>query len=199
VTFFWRRAAIAAGLICSGMIADAQPPASNAESEVSIGDQTFDPDKYGIVTFENYLDLYDRLTAPGRCPPNEMAEPRQPCAFVFYQPSDADKKAAFGLYFKPVFVVMSKDKIWAIHNKQLRKVSIRNLYFDEPTIRGKPGKYVSVAVIGNAENRANCEAQRGCLSDLAAQDMFLMYKQIPQAVVDVLWGKRMLGPGYVSR
>jgi hypothetical protein len=29
--------------------------------------------------------------------------------------------------------------------------------------------------------------------------MFLMYKQIPQAVVDVLWGKRMLGPGYVSR
>jgi len=200
----WRIVAMTGVLLCGVVSATAQnsanpdilPAAPSPTSSGSVED--FDPAIYGIVEFDDYHDLYSRLTEPGRCPPNEMAEPRQPCALIVYRPvGNADRE--FGLYFKPIFEVISADRIWAMHDRQLKRVSIGNLYFDEPRLRGKPGKYVSVAVIGNGENRANCDQGRRCLSDLVAQDMFLMYKKIPDAVVERLWGNGMLSPGAIVR
>jgi hypothetical protein len=94
--------------------------------------------------------------------------------------------------FKPVFKVVSRSAIWAIHGKELKKVKIENLYYDDDEIVGKKKTtYNSVALVGNAENAANCEAAKPCLGHLVAQDMFNMYASMPDSVVAVIWGEGM--------
>lgn len=147
----------------------------------------FDPAKYGMATFSDPTQLYDMLVQPGRCPPKKVAEPRQPCALIFYRPETTGQKQAFN--FKPVFKVMGKTGIWAMHDGELQKVTAERLYWDALMIRGVAHKYISIAVIGNAENTANCEAKRLCLADLVAENMFLQYGRMPGDVVDLLWGR----------
>jgi hypothetical protein len=158
--------------------------------------KNFDPKAYNIVTFKEPRELYNLLTQEGRCPPNKLAEPRQPCALILYKPvKGKDAGDGLDLNFKPVFKVVTKNAIWAIHGKKLQKVQIEDLYFDEEEIIGR-GKtsYLSVALIGNAENKANCEQGRPCLANLVVQDMFQMYKSMPDSVVDSLWDLRMKDP-----
>lgn len=149
-----------------------------------------DPAQYSLVTFQDQHDLYDLLTKDGRCPVKKLAEPRQPCALILYTPTgDGDGLSA---NFKPVFGVVSKKTIWAIHNKKLQKVHIEDLYFDTDDVIGqKRTTYQSKAVIGNEENRANCERGLPCLSNLVVQDMFKMYGNMPDSVVAVIWGGGM--------
>jgi tetratricopeptide (TPR) repeat protein len=159
------------------------------------GDKNFDPAKYSLVAFSDPLDLYDLLTQPGRCPPNKMAEPRQPCALILYRPVE-DTADTLAANFKPVFKVVSRNAIWTIHDKELQKVKIENLYYDEEQIIGKKNTiYNSVALVGNAENDANCAASKPCLSHLVSQDMFRMYGNMPDRVVTVIWGEGMKDPG----
>jgi hypothetical protein len=149
------------------------------------------------VTFDEPSNLYDLLTQEGRCPVNKMAEPRQPCAFILYRRLD-DHGQGYDVTFKPVFKVVSADTIWAMHDRRLKKVRIRDLYFDEQEIKGQPrAKFGSEAIVGNAENRANCEQGRQCLSHLVADDMFLQYKSMPDSVVNILWELKMTDPGTV--
>jgi hypothetical protein len=158
---------------------------------------TFDPAKYSLVAFENQGDLYELLTKEGRCQPNKTADPRQPCALILYRPTDGSTDALTA-NFKPVFKVVNRNSIWAIHDKQLQKIKIDNLYFDVvDVIGGKRTNYESVALIGNAENTANCEQGKPCLRDLVQQDMFRMYSNMPDSVVQVIWGGGMKDPGTV--
>lgn len=174
----------------------APAPAANVAALGTV--KNFDPAAYGIVTFKEPRDLYTLLTQEGRCPPNEMAEPRQPCALILYKPvKGGGGSGSDGLdaNFKPVFKVVSKNTIWAIHGKRLQKVKIEDLYFDEEEIIGRgKGTYQSVALIGNAENKTNCEQGRSCLANLVVQDMFRMYPDMPDSVVDTLWDLRMKDP-----
>jgi tetratricopeptide (TPR) repeat protein len=157
----------------------------------------FDPANYSLVTFDDPRDLYKLLTQEGRCPPNKLAEPKQPCALILYTLVD-DTNVGRQANFKPVFKVVSKDAIWAIHDKKLQKVGIENLYHDEDEIIGaKKSAYRSVALIGNAENKTNCEQARPCLASLVSQDMFRMYSNMPDSVVEVIWGAGMKDPGTV--
>lgn len=155
------------------------------------------PADYSLVTFDDPHDLYDLLTQEGRCPPNKLAEPRQPCALILYaRVSDAGDGRQSN--FKPVFKVVSKTAIWAIHDKKLQKIRIENLYHDEEEIIGKKkSSYRSIALIGNAENKTNCEQARPCLASLVAQDMFRMYANMPDSVVEVIWGSGMKDPGTI--
>jgi hypothetical protein len=150
--------------------------------------KNFDPATYNIVTFSDSADLYDLLTRDGRCAAKKLAEPRQPCALILYRP---DERVPGGLSanFKPVFRIDSRASVWAIHDKKLQKVKIEDLYFDIEDIIGEgKAKYRSVAVIGNAENKANCDKGRTCLGNLVAEDMFRMYNSMPDSVVEVIWG-----------
>lgn len=157
----------------------------------------FNPADYSLAAFDDLRDLYKLLTEEGRCPPNKLAEPRQPCALILYTRID-DAGDGRQSNFKPVFKVVSKDVIWAIHDKKLQKIRIENLYHDEEKIIGKKdSSYRSVALIGNAENKANCEQARPCLASLVSQDMFRMYSNMPDSVVEVIWGSGMKDPGTV--
>jgi hypothetical protein len=158
---------------------------------------TFDPAKYSLVTFEDPEDLYDLLTKEGRCQPNKTAAPREPCALILYRPTDGSSDS-LAANFKPVFKVTSRNAIWAIHDKQLQKIKIDNLYMDVvDVIGGKRTNYESVALVGNAENTANCEQGKPCLGDLVSEDMFRMYSNMPDAVVKVVWGGGMQDSGTV--
>lgn len=156
--------------------------------------EVFDPTSYGIVLFEEPDDLFLRLTEIGRCPVNEMAPERQPCAFIYYERTAGDGRE---FNFKPVFKVESKTKIWTIHDGALDKFSVQNLYLDKVQIKGQPTtEYQSFGVVGNEENAANCSAERGCLSQFVSGNMFLKYQSIPEFVVKKLWGKNtMFDPG----
>jgi tetratricopeptide (TPR) repeat protein len=155
----------------------------------------FDPEKYSLVTFTDTSDLYELLTRDGRCVPKKLAEPRQPCALILYRPDDG-ATGGLSANFKPVFRVDSRASVWAIHDKKLQKVRIENLYFDVQQIIGqKQAIYRSVALIGNAENKANCDSGLPCLSSLVAEDMFGMYGKMPDSVVEVIWGAGMKDPG----
>ena len=157
----------------------------------------FDPAKYSLVVFENTADLYDVLTKPGRCEPNKTAAPREPCALILYRPSDGSA-GTLAANFKPVFKVVNRNSIWAIHDKQLQKIRIDNLYFDNvDVIGGKKTTYESVALVGNAENKSNCDQGKPCLGNLVSQDMFRMYANMPDSVVKVIWGAGMEDPGTV--
>jgi hypothetical protein len=157
----------------------------------------FDPRKYNLVSFDDSRDLYDLLTQAGRCAPKQLAEPRQPCALILYQP-DETIPGALAANFKPVFSVVSRTEIWAIHDKKLQRVKIEDLYFDQQEIIGqKQAAYRSVALIGNAENKANCDKALPCLTNLVVQDMFRMYGSMPDSVVEVIWGSGMKDPGTV--
>ncbi len=171
--------------------ADAQPAAGG----VAGAPKEIDPAKYSLVAFQDQHDLYDLLTKDGRCPVKELAEPRQPCALVLYTPiGDVSKGRAAN--FKPVFGVISRKAVWAIHDKKLQKVGIEDLYFDNDDLIGAKGAtYRSAAVIGNAENRLNCESGMPCLNSLVAQDMFRMFGNMPDSVVAVIWGEGMKDVG----
>ncbi len=174
-------------------LSSAPSPAATAAS----ASKDFNPSDYSLVAFDDLRDLYKLLTEEGRCPPNKLAEPRQPCALILYTRVD-DASNGRQSNFKPVFKVVSKDAIWAIHDKKLQKIGIENLYHDEEKIIGKKdNSYRSVALIGNAENKANCEQARPCLAGLVSQDMFRMYSNMPDSVVEVIWGSGMKDPGTV--
>lgn len=179
--------------------APAAPAATAATARGAIAETTnFDPAKYSMVKFENMTDLYDLLTREGRCPPKKLAEPRQPCALILYRPVDGSPDEGLSANFKPVFRVDSRTSVWAIHNKKLQKVKIENLYFDDQDIIGQKRKtYRSVAIIGNAENAANCQKGLPCLEGLVVQDMFNMYGSMPDSVVEVIWGSSMKDVGTV--
>ena len=157
----------------------------------------FDPAKYNLVAFANKEDLYDLLTKPGRCPEKTTAGPRQPCALILYRSTDGST-GNLSSNFKPVFKIVNRKTIWAIHNKKLQKVKIEDLYYDNvDVIGGKQAAYLSVALVGNAENQANCDAGKACLSSLVSQDMFNMYTSMPPSVVEVIWGAAMKDVGTV--
>ncbi len=160
------------------------------------GAKGFDPEKYSLVEFTDTNQLYDLLTQPGRCPANKTAEARQPCALILYRPTDGATET-LAANFKPVFKIISRKSIWAIHDKKLQKIRIEDLYFDNVDVVGaKPAAYISVALIGNAENKANCESGKPCLGQLVAEDMFRMYGNMPPSVVEVIWGAAgMKDPG----
>jgi hypothetical protein len=155
----------------------------------------FDPAAYSLVVFKDNEDLYKLLTEEGRCPPKKTAEPRQPCALILYRPTE-DLTNARATNFKPVFKVENRKSIWAIHDKQLQKVRIEDLYFDTVDVIGQQRMtQFSVALVGNAENKANCEKGLTCLKHLVAEDMFRMYGNMPDSVVKVIWGGGMEDPG----
>mgnify|MGYP000697566890 CR=1 FL=1 len=102
------------------------------------------------------------------------AQPREDITFI--RTADGGLSANF----KPVFKVVNRSTIWAIHDKKLQKVRIEDLYFDNDDIIGKQkAKYMSVALVGNAENTANCTANKPCLGNLVQEDMFRMYSGMP--------------------
>lgn len=158
----------------------------------------FAPTSYNLVEFSDTADLYDLLTQPGRCPEKTTADPRQPCALILYRPADGTADGGLSANFKPVFKVVNRSTIWAIHDKKLQKVRIEDLYFDNDDIIGKQkAKYMSVALVGNAENTANCTANKPCLGNLVQEDMFRMYSGMPDSVVEVIWGAGMKDVGTV--
>jgi hypothetical protein len=159
----------------------------------------FDPARYSLVMFADTHDLYDLLTQPGRCPAKEAGTPKQPCALILYQPAGGpDAGEGLAANFKPVFKVVNRSAVWAIHDKKLQKVGIEDLYFDNDDVIGKKRtKYMSAALIGNAENAANCAAGRPCLGNLVQEDMFRMYGNMPDSVVEVIWGAGMKDVGTV--
>jgi hypothetical protein len=176
----------------------ASAAALGATSAGSIANSgNFDPEKYSLVTFADTRDLYELLTRDGRCAPKKLAEPRQPCALILYRPDD-ETTGGLSANFKPVFRIDSRASVWAIHDKKLQKVRIEDLYFDiEQIIGQKQAVYRSVALIGNAENKANCDSGLPCLSHLVAEDMFRMYGGMPDSVVEVIWGDGMKDPGTI--
>ncbi len=158
----------------------------------------FDPAAYNLTAFNDTSDFYELLTQPGRCPEKTAAEPRQPCALILYRPADGTSTGGLAANFKPVFKVVNRSTIWAIHDKKLQKVKVEDLYFDSDEVIGrKRAEYMSVALVGNAENKASCDAGRPCLANLVSEDMFLMYANMPASVVEVIWGAGMKDVGTV--
>lgn len=183
--------------LAPGVKARVSGPALAAVAAPPTQPGVFDPAKYNLVAFDDSDDLYDLLTSEGRCQPNKTAPPRQPCALILYRPTD-DTGASLAANFKPVFKVTSRNAIWAIHDKQLQKIKVDNLYMDVvDVIGGKRTNYASIALVGNAENAANCAQGKPCLGDLVSEDMFNMYRNMPDSVVKVIWGGGMEDPGTV--
>jgi hypothetical protein len=181
----------------SATLAAATTPSGAPADTLTAETLNFDPARYNLVAFENTTDLYDLLTRDGRCAPNQLAEPRQPCALILYRPDDA-VPGGLSANFKPVFRVDSRTAVWAIHDKKLQKLKIEDLYFDiEQIIGEKKTTYRSIALVGNAENKANCEKGLPCLGNLVVQDMFRMYGNMPDSVVKVIWGAGMEDVGTV--
>lgn len=149
----------------------------------------FDPAKYSLVVFGETADLYEALTRDGRCAPKVLAAPREPCALILYRPV-VEEPGDRNINFRPVFRVDSRDAIWATHNGKLQKVKIDALFTDiADTVMAKRQNYRAVALVGNAENTANCAAGLPCLNSLGSQNMFQMYASMPDTVVKTIWGR----------
>lgn len=184
--------ALFAALVCSLGSAVAQEGTEPETQTAVAGGAAFELAQFGIAEFEEPQDLYGKLTERGRCPVKVMAPERQPCAFIFYERVSGEGKQ---VNFKPVFKVESEETIWVIHDSRLKRVAIPNLYSDEVTLRGQTAKYRSFGVVGNEENASNCVESRPCLSALVKENMFLMYRSIPDLVVEMLWHGRKLQNG----
>jgi hypothetical protein len=168
-------------------LAAAIPTAAVTTSVASV--TGFDPAKYSLVVFGETSELYNALTAEGRCAPNTLAPPREPCALILYRPVN-ELPEGRNINFRPVFRVDSPSAIWATHNGKLQKVKVADLFGDiADTMTDKRVKFNANALVGNAENKANCEAARPCLNGLGSQDMFKMYQGMPDNVVKTIWGK----------
>jgi len=149
----------------------------------------FDPAKYGLVVFGGTENLYDALTRDGRCAPKALAAPREPCALILYRPV-VEEPGDRNVNFRPVFRVDSRDAIWATHKGKLQKVKIDDLFTDiTDTVMAKRQNYHAVALVGNAENKGNCDAGLPCLNSLGSQNMFQMYASMPDTVVKTIWGR----------
>lgn len=167
-------------------LAATAPPAAVTTSVASV--TGFDPAKYSLVVFGGTADLYDALTREGRCAPTQLAAPREPCALILYRPVNEAPEGR-NINFRPVFRVDSRSAIWATHNGKLQKVKIEDLYADTAdTMTEKRVRFAANALVGNAENKANCDAGLPCLSSLGSQDMFKMYQGMPDNVVKTIWG-----------
>lgn len=148
----------------------------------------FDPARYSLVVFGGTADLYDALTREGRCAPGMLAAPREPCALILYRPVNEAPEGR-NINFRPVFRVESRTAIWSTHKGKLQKVKIEDLFTDTAdTMTEKRVKFSANALVGNAENKANCDAGLPCLSSLGSQDMFKMYQGMPDNVVKTIWG-----------
>ena len=170
----------------ASILAAAGPTTAPTTSVASV--QGFDPSKYSLVAFGGTADLYDALTRDGRCAPKAAGTPREPCALILYRPVVEDP-ADSNANFRPVFRVESRTAIWATLNGKLQKVKIEDLFADTAdTFAAKGVKFRAVALVGNAENRANCATGLPCLSALGSQDMFTMYASMPDNVVKAIWG-----------
>lgn len=190
--------AVAGVLLCiatSPAFAQAGPELDPLEGDVVVTNF----EDYGVVSFESDRELYGLATAPGRCPVGTMADQAQPCALLLEElVSGTGKK----YLFKPIFKVVSKEKILAMHDSRFRKegVSARALYSDVVSVKDAFGNefkstYVSIGIVGNDENRNNCAAGRKCLTDVLAEDPFLAYlRLIPPLVIDMLWNGRRIDP-----
>lgn len=162
------------------------PPAAVTTSVATV--TGFDPAKYSLVVFGGAADLYDALTREGRCAPNMLAAPREPCALILYRPVNEAPEGR-NINFRPVFRVDSRTAIWATHNGKLQKVKLEDLFADTAdTMTEKRVKFAANALVGNAENKSNCDAGLPCLSGLGSQDMFKMYQGMPDNVVKTIWG-----------
>ncbi|MEZ6029092.1 MAG: tetratricopeptide repeat protein [Hyphomonadaceae bacterium] len=163
--------------------------ASPAPATTSVASVTgFDPSKYSLVVFGGTADLYDALTRDGRCAPKALAAPREPCALILYRPVD-EEPGGKNINFRPVFRVDSRTVIWSTQNGRLQKVKIEDLFSDTAdTATQKRATFRATALVGNAENKANCEAGLPCLNSLGSQDMFKMYQGMPDTVVKTIWG-----------
>jgi hypothetical protein len=168
-------------------LAATAPPAAVTTSVASV--TGFDPAKYSLVPFGGTADLYGALTQQGRCAPSMLAAPREPCALILYRPVNETPEGR-NINFRPVFRVDSPTAIWSTHKGKLQKVKIEDLFADTAdTMTEKRVKFSANALVGNAENKANCDAGRPCLSGLGSQDMFKMYQGMPDNVVKTIWGK----------
>ncbi len=167
----------------SAILAGSTPAATPVASV-----QGFDTGKYSLVVFGGTADLYDALTREGRCAPKAAGTPREPCALILYRPV-VEEPGGANANFRPVFRVESRTSIWATLNGKLQKVKVEDLFADTAdTFTAKGVKFRAVALVGNAENRANCTAGLPCLDALGSQDMFRMYASMPDNVVKAIWG-----------
>lgn len=170
----------------AGVLAAVAPAANQTTAVASV--QGFDTTKYSLVVFGGSADLYDALTRDGRCAPKAAGTPREPCALILYKPV-VEEPGGTNANFRPVFRVVSRTEIWATLNGKLQKVKVEDLFADTAdTFTAKGVKFRAVALVGNAENRANCTAGLPCLDALGAQDMFKMYSSMPDNVVKAIWG-----------
>lgn len=170
----------------ASVLASVAPAAAVTTSVASV--QGFDTTKYSLVVFGGTADLYDALTREGRCARKAAGTPREPCALILYRPV-VEELGGTNANFRPVFRVESRTSIWATLNGKLQKVKIEDLYADTAdTFTAKGVKFRAVALVGNAENRANCTAGLPCLDALGSQDMFKMYASMPDNVVKAIWG-----------
>jgi hypothetical protein len=167
-------------------LAAAIPTAAVTTSVASV--TGFDSKQYGLVEFGGTADLFDALTRDGRCAPKLLAAPREPCALILYRPVDETPDGR-NINFRPVFRVDSRSAIWATHNGKLQKVKIEDLFSDTAdTMTQKRVKFRATGLVGNVENKSNCDAGLPCLSGLSSQDMFRMYQNMPDNVVKTIWG-----------
>lgn len=173
----------------AGIAAASPVIAPTASVTTSVASVTgFDTTKYSLVVFGDTADLYDALTRDGRCAAKAPGTPREPCALILYRPL-VEEPGGTNANFRPVFRVESSNAIWATLNGKLQKVKIEDLFTDTAdTFEAKGVKFRATALVGNAENRANCATGLPCLDALGSQDMFRMYQSMPDNVVKAIWG-----------
>ncbi len=178
--------------------ASAQPPADEDEGSgpdvlwTSV-ENLLGPEDLGMKKLSAGDDLYKVLTASRRCNPDKASKPREPCAFISYAPSGSNVEA-YANTLRPVFRIISRDKVWSVVDGRLARVNVENLAIArdlrEPSGDPTDKAYPAVAVIGWTENLDRCKSKKKCIDMAYYQKLVSEVGILTSGCVDEIWNPK---------
>lgn len=183
--------------LCLAQGALAQPPVDDEDTGPDVlwtsVENLLGPEDLGMKKLSPGDDLYKALTASGRCDPGKPSKPREPCAFISYAPSGSNEEA-YTNTLRPVFRIISRDKVWSIVDGRMARISVENLAvakdLREPSGEATDKAYPAVAVIGWAESVERCKAKKKCIDMSYYQKLVSDVGILTSGCVDEIWNPK---------
>jgi hypothetical protein len=188
--------------------ASGQPPADDEDSGPDVlwtsVENLLGPEDLGMKKVSAGDDLYKVLTGSRRCNPEKASKPREPCAFISYAPSGSNEEA-YTNTLRPVFRIISRNKVWSIIDGRLARVSVDNLAvardLREPSGERTDKAYPAVGVIGWTENLDRCKSKKKCIDMAYYRKLLSEVGILSSGCVDEIWNPKggATGVGEQSR
>lgn len=188
--------ALAGGLFCFSLVAEAQAPPAKHDDEASeevIELDTpgyFEPGKYGMTILTTPSQLGSALES--LCPKGKMAKSKTMCAFISYAPTETSQEA-YQQSLRPIFRA-SGGGYWTFIGGTLTLASVATLaYATDLTDANEPGRkdpYPATALVGFETNEQRCLEGLQCVDLSFFTALVNDTRILTSACVDEIWNKR---------